>query len=139
MIELLYQLLNQVGFTHPLHPAVTHLPMGMTMGAFIFGVAALKWEALVKTARHCVVVGLIFIPPTMITGVLDWQHFYDGEWFPQIIIKLVLAVVLFFLLLGSLKASSGEGQPSRLSIVVYALCLLTAIGLGFTAGEIQYG
>jgi predicted neutral ceramidase superfamily lipid hydrolase len=139
MIELLYQLLNQVGFTHPLHPAVTHLPMGMSMGAFIFGVAALKYEALARTARHCAVVGLIFIPPTMIAGILDWQHFYDGDWSSHIIIKFILAFVLFFLLLGSLKASSGEGQPSRLSIVIYALCLLTAIGLGFTAGEIQYG
>jgi len=139
MIELLYQLLNQVGFTHPLHPAITHLPMGMAMGAFIFGVASLKYEILARTARHCAVVGLIFIPPTMIAGILDWQHFYDGYWSSPIIAKFILAFVLFFLFLGSLKTSSGEGPASRSSIVIYTLCLLTAIGLGYSGGEIQYG
>lgn len=34
MTELVFKLLEIVGFTHPLHPALTHIPMGMVMGAF---------------------------------------------------------------------------------------------------------
>ena len=98
MVDLPYALLEQVGFTHPLHPAITHLPMGMAMGAFLFGIASLRWGFLAATARHCAVLGLIFVPPTMIAGILDWQHYYDGDWSGLFITKFALAILLPLLL-----------------------------------------
>ncbi len=71
MIEFLYELLNQVGFTHPLHPAITHLPMGMAMGAFFFSLGSLKYAELARTAYHCAILGLIFVLPTMFLGILE--------------------------------------------------------------------
>ena len=139
MIELVYQLLEQIGFTHPLHPSITHLPMGMAMGAFLFGLASLKYEALAATARHCAVLGVIFVPPTIVAGIFDWQHYYDGDWSGLFIAKFVLATLLPLLLLGAVATSGGERSDSRLPIVLYALCLFAAVGLGFIGGEIGYG
>lgn len=36
MTDTIFSFLNQIGFTHPLHPAFTHVPMGMVMGAVFF-------------------------------------------------------------------------------------------------------
>jgi uncharacterized membrane protein len=139
VIDAVYELLEQVGFTHPLHPAITHLPMGMTMGAFLFGIASLKYDVLARTARHCAVLGLIFVPFTIIAGIFDWQHYYDGDWSTLFITKIVLAFLLPLLLLAALAAGSGERGDSRLPLVLYALCLLNAVGLGYIGGEIGYG
>lgn len=139
MIELVYQLLEQVGFTHPLHPAITHLPMGMAMGAFLFGFASLKYTGLAGTARHCAVLGAIFVPPTIVLGIFDWQHYYDGNWSGLFIAKFVLALLLPLLLLAAVAAARGGRDDSRLPLVLYALCLVTAVGLGYIGGEIGYG
>jgi amino acid transporter len=139
MIELLYELLNQVGFTHPLHPAITHLPMGMAMGAFLFSLGSLRYAELARTAYHCTILGVIFVLPTMVLGILDWQHFYHGDWTGPIIAKFVLAVALTVLFIAAIKVGGSEPKNPRLLILLYALCLLAAIGLGFTGGEIQYG
>jgi predicted permease len=83
--------------------------------------------------------GLIFVPPTIIAGILDWQHYYDGDWSGLFISKFALAILLPLLLLAALAAGSGERSTSRLPIVLYALCLLSAVGLGYIGGEIGYG
>ena len=139
MIELVYQLLEQIGFTHPLHHAITHLPMGMAMGAFFFGLASLRYESLAATARHCAVLGVIFVPPTFVLGIFDWQHYYDGDWSGLFITKFVLAGLLTVLLLAAAMVGGGERNDSKLRLVLYALCLFTAVGLGYIGGEIGYG
>jgi uncharacterized membrane protein len=54
MIESIYQTLANFGYTHPLHPTLTHLPIGMVMGAFLFALVALVFRrtSLSRTARH---------------------------------------------------------------------------------------
>jgi hypothetical protein len=113
--------------------------MGMAMGAFLFAFASLRYPVLAVTSRHCAVLGLIFIPPTIVAGILDWQHYYDGDWSALFITKFVLAGLLSLLLLAALAAGSGERSHSRLPLVLYALCLFTAVGLGYIGGEIGYG
>jgi hypothetical protein len=113
--------------------------MGMAMGAFLFGFASLRWAWLAATARHCAVLGVLFVPPTIILGMMDWQHYYGGEFSGLFITKFVLAILLPLLLLAAVATASGERSDSRLPIVLYALCLFTAVGLGFIGGEIGYG
>ncbi|MBM9513513.1 DUF2231 domain-containing protein [Desulfogranum marinum] len=140
MTTFIYGILESVGFTHPLHPAATHIPMGMVMGCFFFGLIAWYFnkQDLRKTALHCSVLALIFIFPTIIAGILDWQYFYGGTYQPLIVIKMVLAAVLVILLGLSIKMNRGGTDPKTL-FIVYVFCLVCATGLGFSGGELVYG
>ncbi len=140
MIESLYAFLEKVGFHHPLHPAFTHIPMGMAMGCFFFSLVALfgKKPALLKTSLHCSILALIFIVPTILAGLFDWQHLYAGRYLPFIVVKMVLAVVLTGLLAYSVVLHRQEAGAKKI-FIVYCLCLASAVGLGFSGGELVFG
>ena len=42
--------LNKVGYIHPVHPPLTHNPMGLVAGAFIFALVALLVRQKPKTS-----------------------------------------------------------------------------------------
>ncbi|WP_136797962.1 MULTISPECIES: DUF2231 domain-containing protein [Desulfosediminicola] len=141
MIAGLYQFLETMGFSHPLHPIVVHLPMGLVIGAVIFSLTGFvfKNQQLDKTAFHCVVLALIFMVPTLITGALDWAGYQLGSWKePIIIIKIILALLLTGLLVTAVMAKL-KGASSTRMLVIYLLCMACAGGLGFLGGELVYG
>jgi uncharacterized membrane protein len=141
MIDAVYHFLEGIGFTHPLHPALTHVPMGMVMGGFTFVLvyALLKKPEFLTTATYCMGLGFLGIFPTALLGVMDWQYRFSGVWNPLIIVKMVLAVLLTAAMLVAIKLSLGHSvRPVKL-VAAYLLCLVLAIGLGFTGGELQYG
>jgi len=141
MIEFIYQTLDKFGYTHPLHPTLTHLPIGMVMGAFLFALAALIFRrtSLARTARHCVILGLLAAIPTALLGIMDWQHFFGGTLRLPFKMKLILAVILIsFLLLAVVLGFFGE-RFQKMVFVLYVMCLMTTVGLGYFGGEIVYG
>jgi uncharacterized membrane protein len=141
MTDVIFGFLNSIGFTHPLHPAFTHIPMGMVIGAVVFRLASFlpRMKLLAKTGYHCVILGLLGIFPTIFTGYLDWQHRFGGTWEFLIVLKMVLAAVLTALLL--LTAIKDDPENRRFDRVTgwYVLMVLVAVGLGFSGGELQYG
>jgi len=141
MIGAIYELFAALGYTHPLHPALTHIPMGMVIGAFFFALTSLVWrnEGLSRSAHHCIVVALIFVLPTAIAGFMDWQYTFMGEWDNLILAKIILAVIFVFLLLAAFAAGRRRVSGTLVTLVLYTLCLVVAILLGFLGGEIQYG
>ena len=141
MTETIFEFLSKVGFTHPLHPALTHIPMGMVMGAVVFRLASFlpKLKILAKTGYHCVILGLLGIAPTAFTGYLDWQHRYQGEWEFLIILKMVLASLLAIVLIAITIMDDPENPKFDRKTGFYFLIVLLAIGLGFSGGELQYG
>ena len=141
MIEFMYGLLKTVGFAHPLHPAVTHIPMGMIMGAFFFRAAALflKMDYLAKSAYYCVVLAIIGIPPTVFFGITDWQHKYGGEWEALIIYKMSAATVLTIVLGIIIKIDKPEEPAKDVRSLLYLVALMIAISLGFSGGELMFG
>lgn len=141
MTEFVFNFLESIGFYHPIHPAITHLPMGMVMGGFLFGLAGfvLKRPDLARTAWYCAVLALIGFFPTVLAGYMDWQHTYDGEWINLIKIKMGLAALLFVLLSVAVKINAETDHVSIGGLIIYALCLFTGIGLGFTGGQLMYG
>ena len=140
MIATLYAMLGKVGFHHPLHPALTHLSMGMVMGAFLFALLAYsrKKQVFLTTSLHCAMLALISIVPTVIAGILDWHQFFGGRFLPLIVVKMVLAVVLTALL-GYTVLLHRQAAEAKKIVLVSLLCLLCAIGLGFSGGELVYG
>ena len=140
MTEAIFGILESIGFTHPLHPALTHIPMGMVMGCFFLGLAALVTgkTGFLKSALHCSVIAIIFIVPTAAAGFLDWQHIYGSAVSVYIVVKIILAVVLTVLLAVSIFVNMRGGTTKQL-FIIYLLCLACAGGLGFSGGEIIYG
>ncbi|MBL0713658.1 MAG: c-type cytochrome [Desulfosarcina sp.] len=136
MINAIYQTLANIGYTHPLHPAITHVPVGLIIGGFLFALAAavFKRPSLAKSARHCFWLALLALPLAALLGLMDWQHFYAGAWLTPIIMKMVLATILLALLLVTLIPSR-EKTP----LILYGLCLFIVVGMGFFGGELVYG
>jgi uncharacterized membrane protein len=141
MFDMVYELLSKVGFTHPLHPAFTHIPMGMVMGAVIFRFASFlpKLKMLAKTGYHCVILGLLGLFPTALTGIMDWQYRYGGEWEGLIIIKMVLAVVLGIALIVVMIKDDPENPKLNWMTGLYFLLILMAVGLGYSGGDLVFG
>jgi len=141
MTETIFDFLSKVGFIHPLHPALTHIPMGMAMGAVTFRLASFlpRLKVLAKTGYHCAILGLLGIAPTVFTGYLDWQHRYNGEWEFLIILKMVLASVLTIVLVSIAIMDDPENPKLDKKTGFYILIVLLAIGLGFSGGQLQYG
>ena len=99
-MESFYQTLNNLGYTHPVHPTMVYLPIGCIMAAFIFGVAAVLFNrtSLSTSAKHCITLALIAVIPTIIFGYMDWHHFLGGTWIFPIRMKMILAGLLLVLL-----------------------------------------
>ena len=141
MIDSMYHLLEAVGFYHPLHPAMTHIPMGMAMAGFVFALIFYLFEKreFLQTAYYCVTLGVFGIFPTALLGFTDWQYRFGGAWSGPIIVKMILAVALTVSFLVAMKFSKEEKKNDLKILMAYGICLICAIGLGFMGGELQYG
>lgn len=141
MASYIYQILANLGYHHPLHPALTHIPVGLTLAGFIFiFIGHIRNRSkYVQTARHCAGLALLMAVPTAIMGYLDWQHFYAGADLLAIKVKIALALVLFALL--SISVALGRRLDKRTAprAVVQLLSVLAVAGLGFFGGELVYG
>ncbi len=141
MFESLYQILENIGYRHPVHPVFTHLTIGMVMGAFIFGIVSwiLRNPAVTKAARCCIALAIVAIVPTALFGYSEWSRFYSAAWNAPIRWKLILAPSLFVLL--SIAWLSGRKTESTSfgSVIVYFICLAIAMPIGFFGGELVYG
>jgi len=140
-IDAVYRFLNSLGYPHPLHPALVHMPIGLTMGALVFASAALffnKKKPLALAARYCAILALLFWFPAVLFGLMDWRHFFHGAWLSPITVKLVLAGVLLTLQVIGLVLGSKGREKTRGPLAIYGLCLLTAIGLGYFGAQLVY-
>lgn len=141
MTETIFELLARIGFNHPVHPAFTHVPMGMVIGAVTFRLASFipRLGVLAKTGYHCVILALLGIGPTVFTGYLDWQHRYQGQWETLIIVKMVLAAALTILLLAIAILDDPQTPKLDRKTGFYLLIMAVAVGLGFSGGELIFG
>lgn len=140
MVESIYSLMESLGWTHPLHPAMVHAPMGLVIGMLVFGLLALKWtdKHFALSAYYCSVLAFLTVFPTIITGLLDWQYRYYGEWHHLIVAKMIISAILTVLLLVAIILKNKGASPQKMAIV-YLLCMACAGGLGFSGGELVYG
>jgi len=141
IIDRFYDILNRLGYHHPVHPTEVHMPIGLVVGACVFAVVAVVFRRrkLVLTPRYCILLAFIWVFPTMILGVMDWQHFYHGAWIVPIKVKLVTAPVLAVLLGLSVFLGRTYGSTSFKVLPAYFLCLCAVVILGFFGGRLTYG
>lgn len=141
MIDKLYDLTAQIGYLHPLHPALTHLPVGGVMVAFFLALAALllKKNSLFTSAYHAATVAFVMLIPTALVGFLDWQHYYSGAWLFPIKMKMGLATLLFILLFITLLVGRKSEERRAVMMCLYFLCLMNVAGIGYFGGELVFG
>jgi uncharacterized membrane protein len=141
MIDDLYALLSKFGFKEPLHSPVTHMPIGLVVGALIFFLVAIifKRKNLVLTARHASILAFIFAFPTIMLGVMDWIHFYHAALFVPIIIKMTLAGIALTVLGAGIILGSEIKLRTMTMTVLYVTAFIAMIGLGYFGSGIIYG
>ena len=140
MINAIYDLLDKIGYAHPIHPALTHLPIGFVAAAFFLGWAGLwskrKWS--LPCGYPLLVLTLIFWFPTVVFGYMDWQRYYGGALLHPIVVKMVLAGVLLLLVVAGLVIGARDRADTPAMLVVYTLSLATVIALGYFGGQLVY-
>lgn len=137
----IYGFARAIGYAHPLHPPVTHLPIGLVFGAALLGLAsfALRHPPMGRAARYCAFLALCFAVPAALLGYLDWQHAYAGGGLWPVRIKIGLAGLLLAGLFWALVIGrDAEGAKGRV-VLLYVCCLLIAVGLGYFGGQLVYG
>jgi uncharacterized membrane protein len=141
MIEALYQILLKVGYTHPVHPPLTHMPTGLVVGSLIFGLISslFRRPVFAVSARHCFVVALIFVFPAAFFGYTDWVHYYGGIRTFPIIIKLVLTGIIILLLVIGVYLNYKKSTSMKSLLAIYFLAVLTVVGLGYYGGSLVFG
>jgi hypothetical protein len=140
MIETIYNLLEKIGYIHPIHPPFTHGPIGAVFVAFFLGLAVMLWrrQNLLLSAYHAAIVGFILLFPTVLAGIMDWQHYYSGAWIFPIQMKIALATSLFILISVILILFRiGNARPP-IMMTLFTLCLFNVMGLGYFGGQLIY-
>ena len=138
-MDIIYRLLYAIGYAHPLHPAVTHVPVGLVIGAFILGIlsVAFRRQDMARAANFCAVIALVSIFPTVLLGIMDWQHYFAGGWIYPVEMKIVLGSLLFILLcIAVIFFRNGPGSVK--AVIMYGLSFLVTMGLGYFGGELTY-
>ena len=139
MLDFIYNTLASIGFTHPLHPVTTHIPMGMAIGGFIFKLASYKWDSLSKSAYYCYFMALIFSPFAIITGLMDWQQKFGGTINNTIMVKIISVIVFIILLLFFIYLNNKIKSEKKIIFILYLLCFLNALIIGFIGGQLVFG
>jgi uncharacterized membrane protein len=140
-MEVLYHILQKVGYDHPVHPPITHIPIGLVIAVFIFGCLSLilRRELLPAPAyRRINILALLFVLPTILLGYTDWMYFYRGAWSFPIIVKFILSGIFLVLLIIVIRLNRRNETQSGKVVLVYGLCVISVTGLGFYGGEIVF-
>ena len=140
MIETIYNLLEKIGFIHPIHPPFTHGPIGAVFVAFLLGLAVLirRRQNLLLSAYHAVIIAFILLIPTVLAGIMDWQHYYSGAWIFPIKVKVALATSLFILLSITLIVFRIKAVRPPILITMVTLCFFNVMGLGYFGGQLVF-
>ena len=142
MIDAFYNLLDKIGYLHPIHPAMTHMPIGLVVGSLFLGVTALFYSrtSMARAAYYTLVLALIFWVPTVAFGLMDWQRYFAGALLFPIKMKLILASVLFVLLVtGVVIGRRHQATRVHWLVGIYVLSFMTVTGLGYFGGQLVYG
>jgi mono/diheme cytochrome c family protein len=140
MINAFYDLLDRIGYLHPIHPALVHLPIGLVVGAFFLGWIALLFKRphLLPSAYQVLVIAFVSWFPTVLFGYLDWQRYYAGAMLHPIVMKLILAGLLFVLLSAGVILGARKNPGARVMVFIYTLSFATVATLGYYGGQLVY-
>lgn len=135
-------LLNGTWFGHPLHPALTDIPIGAWTTTLVLDAvaAARDDEALAKAADITLATGLVGAAGAALTGVTDWSDTYGKERSVGLLhgLLMVATVATYSAALGA-RLSGARSAGAALGGAGYALLLGAAYLGGEELSGIGYG
>ncbi|MBK1692185.1 c-type cytochrome domain-containing protein [Ectothiorhodospira mobilis] len=139
-IDSIYRFLESLGYTHPIHPILVHLTIGLVIAALIFSLLSRipRYSRFAVTAQHCATLAFFSVFPTVLLGVMDWFHYYGGSLIYPIKMKIFLASGLGMLLLLAVLLHVKFTSRSRVIITIYLFALSAVTGLGYFGGELVF-
>ena len=139
MMDSVCQFLQRIGYTHPIHSPMTHLPIGLVAGALILRLAAIfsQRALLARAAFYCLVLALVFALPTALAGVMDLQHHFSGAWVFPIKMKFVLTGFIFIFLSGGVILGWQGKAETKPFLAICLLSFFGVVGLGYYGGELS--
>ncbi len=134
-------MLSSLGYTHPVHPILVHVTVGLVIGSFVFALLGMLFphKPFFQTVRHCSVLAILIFLPTVLAGIMDWKHFYAGAWIVAIKMKFVLAATLFVVLACVTAMSCARERRTTLLVVLCTLCFFNVVWIGYVGAELVYG
>jgi cytochrome c553 len=116
------------------------MPTGLIVAAFSFLVVAMifKRSNFLTTARHCIVLALIFFFPAVFIGFTDWYHFYAGVLIFPIKVKIALTGALLIFLAAAVIVEIKKIGGPMIKFVIYLLCLVAVVGIGHYGGQLVF-
>ena len=119
--------LNGVWFEHPLHPAVTDIPIGAWTCATMLDLASAGDARLTKAADVLIGVGCLGAVGAAVTGVADWQDTYGKERRIGLAHGLLnLGALSMFLTSLSLRRSGSRPLGVLVSLAGYGIALVSS-------------
>jgi nitrite reductase/ring-hydroxylating ferredoxin subunit/uncharacterized membrane protein len=116
--------LNGVWFEHPLHPAMTDIPIGAWTCATLLDVAGAGDDRLERAADTLIGVGCLGAVGAALTGLADWQDTYGKERRTGLAhATLNTAALALFATSWSLRKSGARGLGVFASVSGYGLAL----------------
>lgn len=139
-IDSIYRFLGDLGYTHPIHPILVHLTIGLVVATLLFSLLSTipRYSKYAVTARHCATLAFFSVFPTALLGVMDWLYYYGGSLIYPIQMKIYLASGLGVLLLLAVILHIKFTSRSPLLIAVYLFALSAVTGLGYFGGELVF-
>ena len=109
------------------HAVAAHFPNALlpTLVLFLLLFILTGQISFETTSFYLLIVVLLAVPPTLVTGVLDWKKEYAGELTPIFRKKIILALTLF--VLGSLAVVWRLFSPDVLSSGGFSACVYSIL------------
>ena len=140
MSELIYTLLEKLGYDHPLHPVLVHLPIGLILGAFALALGGRLWrkQALNQSAYHALVIASLFSLVAIFMGFMDWQRYFHGMPMPSILAKMLLSLIFVTVTGVGIWWGQRRGTGSGWLLAVYATGSVCVMALGYLGGDLTF-
>jgi predicted heme/steroid binding protein/uncharacterized membrane protein len=130
---------------HP-HPFIVHFPMVFLSGGALFMLLHLmrpKMAPFEQMAFVMLILGIIFTPPAIVSGLWSWWIVYNLEVEPEILYKIVLAILLLLTEVACLLLRIGHPfEKNARGWTYFGLMFFIAadaLATGYFGGKLVYG
>lgn len=141
--RLLKSFLNGTWLGHPLHPAITDIPIGVWLLAAIFDIIWLAvpdasvWAA--RAAEGAIIVGIVAALGAVATGATDWSDTYGGERRTGLYHGLLMTLALVLYIVSIILRLNDPAGDTVVAAILGFIGIAIVLFAAYLAGELVFG